>query len=296
MERYKAHLARIVNQASKNLSTRVKNVLSKMESLNKTTINTAIYEVNRLIDDDYTVLEDTLLVELKELLSSQLTWVSVREEYEIEEEEQQGLVASILGGLILGKTLTDHLKDGKRSLKNDILTRLRIAATDNIPLSQAITSVVGKASLGRKDGVFVKNAKGIEAVVSTTIQSIVNQAKMKIWEFIHTKKYIWLSVLDSRTTPICRARSNRIYPVGQGPLPPAHMRCRSTVAMWHDDMEIPQSYEQWLRTQPRSVVEDILGKKKAQLFLDGKVSLKRFVTPSGRELTLKELQQRLDII
>lgn len=44
------------------------------------------------------------------------------------------------------------------------------------------------------------------------------------------KEVIWVSKLDSHTTPICRALDNKRFPVGSGPRPPAHYNCRSTIA------------------------------------------------------------------
>ena len=47
-------------------------------------------------------------------------------------------------------------------------------------------------------------------------------------------------------------------------------------------------YESWLKTQPKQFVEDVLGVKKAELFLDEKVSLGKFVVADGTELTLQQ--------
>lgn len=41
----------------------------------------------------------------------------------------------------------------------------------------------------------------------------------------------WVSVLDSRTTFQCAALSGKVFQLGEGPRPPAHPRCRSTVVM-----------------------------------------------------------------
>ena len=101
-----------------------------------------------------------------------------------------------------------------------------------------------------------------------------------------------MSVLDSHTSAICRGRSNNIYVVNEGPLPPAHYRCRSITVFFTQGMEIPQSYSEWLKRQPRKVVEDILGKAKAAMFLSGKLPLNKFTVPSGRELSIEELTNR----
>lgn len=51
------------------------------------------------------------------------------------------------------------------------------------------------------------------------------------------------------------------------------------------------SYDGWLRTKPQAFQDDVLGKKKAELFRAG-LTLDRFVSRAGDELTLDELKQR----
>jgi len=46
---------------------------------------------------------------------------------------------------------------------------------------------------------------------------------------VGSRCYIWISVLDGRTTIYCRNQNGRIYVYGFGPLPPAHPHCRSTI-------------------------------------------------------------------
>jgi hypothetical protein len=53
-----------------------------------------------------------------------------------------------------------------------------------------------------------------------------------------------------------------------------------------------KSYNEWLKTQPKSFVEDVLGKQKAKLYLDGGLPLDRFVDRAGNELTLEQLAKR----
>lgn len=104
-------------------------------------------------------------------------------------------------------------------------------------------------------------------------------------------KVRWVSVLDGKTTAICRARSGKIYDAGSGPRPPAHARCRSIVVPYFEgkgDAEEP-TYSDWLKKQTPERVRQILGKTKGDMFLDGTLSLEDMVTAKGRELTLKEL-------
>lgn len=52
------------------------------------------------------------------------------------------------------------------------------------------------------------------------------------------------------------------------------------------------SYGQWLARQTRNVQDDILGPTRARLFRSGDLSIKAFVEPTGRVLSLDELAER----
>lgn len=55
--------------------------------------------------------------------------------------------------------------------------------------------------------------------------------------------------------------------------------------------QVPASttYGEWLKNQPPAFVREVLGKKRADLFLSGKLSLDQFVDRTGNELSLKQL-------
>ena len=52
------------------------------------------------------------------------------------------------------------------------------------------------------------------------------------------------------------------------------------------------SYNEWLKRQTREFQEDTLGVTKAKLFREGGLSLDKFVTANGHELTLADLAKR----
>jgi len=43
------------------------------------------------------------------------------------------------------------------------------------------------------------------------------------------EKYQWVSTLGPRTSDICQRLHGKIFTVGKGPLPPAHINCRSSI-------------------------------------------------------------------
>lgn len=52
------------------------------------------------------------------------------------------------------------------------------------------------------------------------------------------------------------------------------------------------TYEQWLRTQDTQFQNEVLGKRKAELFRQGDLTLTQFVDREGNELTLDQLRER----
>ncbi len=123
----------------------------------------------------------------------------------------------------------------------------------------------------------------------------------------------WVSTLDTRTSEICRRRDGKVYPIAQGPRPPAHPNCRSTttpVTKSFRQLGIPlkeikpttrasltgqvsevTTYGPWLRKQKVAIQNEALGEKRAILFRKGKLPIEAFSTPSGRKKTLIELRR-----
>jgi SPP1 gp7 family putative phage head morphogenesis protein len=149
-----------------------------------------------------------------------------------------------------------------------------------------------------------------EAVTRTSLNHISNQARRLIAEENRDIiKYVkWISTLDFRTSIICRFRDGKIYPVDEAPTPPAHINCRSTIVYMRtktDDEEdlfraskgglvgAQTTYYEYLKRQKKEVVIDILGQKRADLFLSGKLTGDELHARDGRLLTLEELEQKL---
>jgi SPP1 gp7 family putative phage head morphogenesis protein len=124
--------------------------------------------------------------------------------------------------------------------------------------------------------------------------------------------YEWVSTLDSRTSLICMSRDGVIYKdYDKDPKPPAHFNCRSTIVPKVDprfdlgadikstrpakgskgvkQVDSETNYSSWLRTQPKSFQDEVLGKSRADLFRGG-VTLDKFVDNNGRPLTLDQLR------
>jgi hypothetical protein len=117
---------------------------------------------------------------------------------------------------------------------------------------------------------------------------------------------------DSRTSDVCISISAR-YPdgwlQGKSPVgyPPFHYSCRTTIgyllfgqdsfegtkaskgASGGEQIAASTPFAKWLRTQPKSFIFDTIGKRKGELFLEGKLSLANLTDKYLRPLPLNAL-------
>src|SRR5215217_2102612 len=205
------------------------------------------------------------------------------------------------------------LEDGTRKRLRDAI---RMGYVEGESIGQIVQRVRGTRAQGYRDGILEISRRGAEAMVRTAVNHTATRAREDVYganpDLI--KGVRWVSTLDSRTSAVCRGRDGKVYPVGSGPRPPAHINCRSTTVpvtksfreLGIDLDEVPAStrasmdgqvpegltYSDWLRKKPAAFQDDILGKAKGKLFRNGDIDLDRFVDRAGREYTLDELRRR----
>lgn len=110
-----------------------------------------------------------------------------------------------------------------------------------------------------RSGILQNVRTQYDAVISTAVQHVASLSNAAIMSATRGY-YFWVSVLDSRTTEICRHRNGTRYRFGEGPLPPAHGRCRShIVSAVGREPPKDETFTQWLFRQPDEVKNDIVG-------------------------------------
>lgn len=187
----------------------------------------------------------------------------------------------------------DELGDRRAALVRDTIRR---GFVEGQSVDELVRRLRGTRKLNYRDGLLETSRRTTETMVRTALNHTATAAREEVYKLNdHLIRAVrWTSTLDGRTSAVCRGRDGTLYPPGEGPRPPAHPNCRSTttpVFKGDPDPELP-TYSDWLRGQDREFVGEVLGRSKAQLFLDGNLSLDRFIDKSGREYTLAELRER----
>ena len=198
--------------------------------------------------------------------------------------------------------------DQKARLEREIKIGVSLGETNEI-LAARVARALGKSK------------RDAASIAVTAAGAIVSAVRQKFFEANADviKAYKYQATLDTRTSALCRAYDGLMWdtnyePVGHSypfrqPRINTHFNCRSTiipVIKGADELKnvppatrssmngyVPQdiNFNDWLKTQSPEVIEKTLGKGRAELFLQGKITMRDLITQQGRELNLTQLKK-----
>jgi SPP1 gp7 family putative phage head morphogenesis protein len=193
---------------------------------------------------------------------------------------------------------------------------IRLGLVQGESTDKIVARVRGTRGARYADGVLDISRRSAQSIVRTATTHVSNQAARHTWKANANvvKGWQFVSTLDSRTTVTCAALSGQVFPVGEGPIPPRHIRCRSiSVAVTKSFRELgvdkdeltpgqrasidgqvagDTTFAKWLTAKGPGMQDEILGPTRAQLWRDGKLDLIQFVKSDGTVLTLEQLRTR----
>lgn len=186
--------------------------------------------------------------------------------------------------------------------------------------AKIIRRVRGTRDFGYTNGIMNTSRREAESLVRTSVQSASNQVRFETMESVQNliKSYKHIATLDSRTTDICIVRDGKRWkadtkePIGHSlpfQVPPLHWGCRSAIIAELKGVDLPDdvtraspdgqvpanvSFEEYLKKKGDSFADETLGKGKAKLWREGKITLRQLLDQSGNPLTLKQLKAKYD--
>lgn len=208
------------------------------------------------------------------------------------------------------------LGDWYGKLETKAQFQIRQAVTIGLTEGQSTKEIVARLR-GTKDGAFADGVfegtrRDLEAITRTATNHVATQAREDV--FLANQDIVdevqWVSTLDSRTTIICASLDGQRFKPGEGPRPPAHYGCRSTVipvvtgwealglkaptpstrASLNGTAADSLTYPDWLRRQPADVRQHVLGKTRAAAF-DAGTPISAFVDNKSRVLSVSDLRR-----
>lgn len=128
-----------------------------------------------------------------------------------------------------GRTLNEWLQNAESEDFRKISATMQAGIVAGESVAEIVKRVVGTKALDGKDGIVQGSRNGIDSIIKTAVQHITSNARAEVLnendKLILAEQYV--AVLDNRTTPLCRSLSNKIFAIGEGPMPPLHFYCRS---------------------------------------------------------------------
>lgn len=216
---------------------------------------------------------------------------------------------------IQGHVMGDWWKQQRRDTAFQFRRQVQLGMTQGETVDQIVRRVRGRVVRGQLvGGVMGVSRKHAQTLVRTAINQVSNTAAFRTYEANQdvTKTYRYHATLDSSTSEICISLDGKEFAYGEGPTPPQHWGCRSTIvpevdweglglskpdpgqrAAGKGTVSADTDYSGWLRDQPDKVQNTVLGKGKAELFRSGKLDLRTLVRQDGTSYTLEQLQDRV---
>lgn len=198
---------------------------------------------------------------------------------QLSKQKRKQIINTIKDGVIVGKTNADIIKDIEFVTKK--VQRNHLSA-----LTRTVTNFI-----------------------STEARQATINANSDVTEGVE-----WVSTLDSSTTSTCQSLDGRKFPANSGPRPPIHWGCRSTVipvvkkefsikntlkserpsvgASGAKPVDGRTTYNSWLKKQPASFQDEVLGPTKGKLYREGGLNVRSFTDDNFQPLTLKQLKRK----
>jgi SPP1 gp7 family putative phage head morphogenesis protein len=140
------------------------------------------------------------------------------------------LRALVLSQPFEGRILSAWAKDIQAADLKRISDAIHKGVVQGYDARTIAQSVVGTARTKGADGITQITRNNAEAIVRTAINHISNSARAEYvsqnTDIVANEQFV--ATLDARTTPVCQSNDGKVFPVGEGPIPPLHFGCRST--------------------------------------------------------------------
>jgi SPP1 gp7 family putative phage head morphogenesis protein len=220
-----------------------------------------------------------------------------------------------------GKLLEAFYRTWTDRSKARIVNAIRLAAAQGQSTDDLVRRIRGTRAAKYRDGLIAATRRETQLMARTALQHIAVQSREVVWDANSRilRGVEWVSVLDSRTSGICRSLDGRVFPLKKGPRPPIHVACRSTVvprvnreleALTQGGQRVARdsederrnvrvdadlTYYAWLKMQPKAFQDSVIGETRGRLLRNGDLTAERFaelqLDKKFRERTLEEMRE-----
>jgi hypothetical protein len=298
-------------------------LINGLSDYGKSRVTALLKEVNQVIDQGYNNIQGSL--DFSGLANHEADF-TVKSFTAIGLDASLPTVAVmkelVNGSLIDGAASGAWWAKQSEDLQFKFAAQIRQGIAANETLQDIIRRVAGSPRLGTP-GIMEISRRNASALVHTSIQQVANDARLATYQANADviKGVRHLATFDSHTcAQQCVPRSGAEWDLEGNPIkgrfpfqsPPLHFNCRCVLTpvtktfrelginvdepkgtRASDLGQIPSdtSFDAFLKRHDTDYQDALLGKGKAQMWRDGKLTLSDLLSQAGRPLTLKQLQE-----
>jgi SPP1 gp7 family putative phage head morphogenesis protein len=224
---------------------------------------------------------------------------------------EQIKTSALFKPVVQGMTYQSYLDGIEAGLYNTWDSAIRTGYLTGQTTQQIVSKVLGSVSPKTRltnSSLMHSLRNSIYGNTRTVLQSFASETRNRVFEGNEkyfgdgTKngyKYIWVSVLDSRTCIVCGELDGKLFKsLKDAPSIPVHRGCRcilvpyfniegETRASRDGYVDSKVTFEEWLEGQDEKTQLEVLGRTRYEMFRNG-TRMNQFVD-NGEVLTLKEL-------
>lgn len=230
--------------------------------------------------------------------------------------------------LVEGAKTGDHWRRQSRDFLDDLIDSVSESIRNGESVAVAATRIRGGTIQGeRVKGIVETSQRRATTLASTAINAVSNASALETFQANSDliKGIQQVSTLDNRTSDVCIAYSGQAWDIETlEPLPgsslpfnggpPRHFNCRSRIvpitvsfeelgidaddltpstrASMDGQVSADITFDQFLRSKPDEFADKLLGKTRARLWREGKITLTQLVDMRGDPLSVRELLER----
>lgn len=321
LERYKTHVVKrilsILKESDKSIVQKIRAV--EDDPFNQRRLERMLSDIRIINSEAEAQLNIGLTDELKEFgayeadFEARTLQKSIPIQVGITQPSPDQIYAAVKAKPFDGLLLKDQVRRYGQSRMLKVEQAIRQGWVEGESITEIVGRVRGTPQMNFTNGVLNVSNQHAEALVRTAVNHTHAVARESLFnnnrDIIKGVQYV--ATLDTKTTMICANLDGKVFPVDEGPRPPQHFNCRSTVVpvvkswreMGIDRDEVPATtrasmdgqepakttYSSWLKRQSAGVQRDALGDRRYEMFRDG-TPIEKFVR-DGRELTLEQLKK-----
>lgn len=281
-----------------------------LQQLGKRRMNQLLREVDEAVSATYGAIGARNVKALGELSAIEAAWTTQAAGLRRAASEA-AIVAAADNLTVVGLPAARHWERQAVALSDRIAATVRTAAAAGQESSAVVRAVIGSGRQGRELGGLMGTARQQSAtLINTSAHSAAYAGQMTAWKAGGINALKWHSILDTRTTIGCAARSGKLYtlefePIGHDipieALPPAHWGCRSILVGMRYDGPLPsdghdpysESLDDWLKRHSPEMQDEMLGVGRADAWRDGAITTRDLLGQYGQTLSLAELRAQI---